>query len=322
MLRYTLRRLILIPPVLLLVNILGYAYAQKAQQVQLAANPFLAFTPSEGTFWADYWAYFQQLLRFDLGTLPNSEMTITSLITRSAAASVGLLAVAFTISLVVGMLVGMWATRSNPPEVAGWLSVWSTFGQAMPSFYAGSLLIVGSLFIALAGEDGTRPPLPLQGFGWDLHLVMPVLALMARPTVQIAHITSNMLSGELGKLYVTTHRSTGHIWRTIRWRLAMRNILSPVILTVAQSLRLLVAELILVEWLFSWPGLGKLLAAALVPGATIAAGGTTLTGTFFLNPELIAVLVTAIAGVFLIVDLIASVLVQNIDPRLRVEETK
>lgn len=320
MLRYILRRLLLIPPALLVVNFLTFLYARTAQRIQLANNPFLAITESDQPIWPDYLDYLGRLAAFDFGTMPNSEETLLSVIGRTGMASLGLLVIAFSASVIAGVLLGTAATRTDPPGVRGWLSIWSTVGQAMPSFYAGSLLIVGSLFYALWRGPGTKPPLPLQGFGWDIHLVMPVLALMARPAVQIAQLMAGLLSGELGKQYVKAHRSMGHVWRTIRWRLALRNVMAPVVLMIAQSLRLLIAELVLVEWLFNWPGLGRLLASTLVPNANVS-GAAATTGALFLNPEILTMVVVVIAGIFLLVDLIASLIIQQLDPRLRVVES-
>jgi len=72
----------------------------------------------------------------------------------------------------------------------------------MPSFYIGSLLIFVSVYYVIRSSPGTDPPFPLDGFGWDKHLVLPVLALMARPTVQLAQVTAGLLSEELRKQYV------------------------------------------------------------------------------------------------------------------------
>jgi ABC-type dipeptide/oligopeptide/nickel transport system permease component len=70
--------------------------------------------------------------------------------------------------------------------------------------------------------------------------------------------------GELGKQYIIAARSFGHTWHDIRLRQAMRNIIATVILTIAKTFRILVGELVVVEWLFNWPGLGRMLASTLV----------------------------------------------------------
>ncbi len=319
MIRNVLRRLAFIPPALLLANFLGYAYARVAQRYQLARNPFLAVERTSEPLLPDYFAYLGRVLRLDFGVMPGGE-TIPEAFLRYGKASLGLVALAFVVCVVAGIILGLLALRTTPPRVSPWLTAWTTFGNALPSFYAGSLLIVGSLYYALWKGPGTTPPFPLQGFGWDIHLVLPVLALMARPMVQIAHLTSGFLAGELRKQYVVAARAVGHTWRTINWRLAMRNVIAPVILTIAQSLRLLIAELILVEWLFTWPGLGRLLAQTLVPSRMISSTGVDVGGAIFLNPYIIAALLMIITLTFLLTDLVASLLTQRFDPRLRAVE--
>jgi ABC-type dipeptide/oligopeptide/nickel transport system permease component len=184
----------------------------------------------------------------------------------------------------------------------------------MPSFYIGSLSILAIVYLAMT--EGTRSDgaIPIHGFGWDNHLILPVLALMLRPTVQIAQVTANLLVGELGKQYIIAARSFGHTWKGIRWRQAMRNIVSSIILSIAGSFRLLVGELVVIEWLFNWPGLGKLLASTLVPGKVSSQLGVT---AFFLDPPTVALDIMIIGGLFLVADLAASVLVRIVDPRLK-----
>jgi hypothetical protein len=62
----------------------------------------------------------------------------------------------------------------------------------------------------------------------------------------------------------------------------------PVVLTLGASLRLLLGELILVEWLFAWPGLGRLLALALIPPRIALTGGAGDESIYFLHPPLLA----------------------------------
>jgi peptide/nickel transport system permease protein len=159
-------------------------------------------------------------------------------------------------------------------------------------------------------------PFPMQGFGWDRHMVLPTLALMARPMMQIAQLTAGVLSGELSKQYVVAGRSLGLTWRAIRTKHALFNILAPVILTITGSFRLLVGELVVVEWLFDWTGLGRLLAQTLVPPLLSSSAGTAL----FLDPGVVALVLTIFAALFLVADVLASFLVRVIDPRLRMPE--
>jgi ABC-type dipeptide/oligopeptide/nickel transport system permease component len=79
-------------------------------------------------------------------------------------------------------------------------------------------------------------------------------------------------------------------------------------LTIAGSLRLLVAELIIIERLFSWPGLGRLMSTTLV---------THSNSNNFLHPPLVAALLTILVFIFLLADLAASILVRLFDPRIQ-----
>lgn len=98
----------------------------------------------------------------------------------------------------------------------------------------------------------------------------------------------------------------------------MRNILAPVILMLATVMRLLVGELVLVEWLFRWPGLGRLLAWTLVPPQLSSSAGSPL----FLNAPVMATTLTIIAALFLLTDLAAALLVRVYDPRTRTSESE
>jgi peptide/nickel transport system permease protein len=210
------------------------------------------------------------------------------------------------------LYLGFKATKNDPPDTSRWLTIFSTVGLAMPSFYIGSLLIIGLVFYVIWRGPDTDMPLPLSGFGWDMHLVLPVVALMARPTFQLAQVTSGVLSAELGKQYVIAGRSMGRTWRAIRMRFALKNVITPVILTIAGLQRFLVGELIMIEWLFRWPGLGRMLGWTLVPAEFTSSSGSPL----FLNPAIMATILTLIAALFLLTDLVASIAVRYLDPRI------
>jgi peptide/nickel transport system permease protein len=312
MLRFILRRLLLIPVALLVINFLGYTYAHVARPIRAARTPYHAMLPESGPLLPSYWEYLKHGVQLDLGELPGSGDSVGTAVIKAVGASLGLLGLTLAISVLVGVVLGFRAVKSDPPRVARWMTFVSTTGLAMPSFFIGSLLILG-VFFYIVWRPGTGLPLPIQGFGWDKHLVLPVIALMARPAVQIAQMNSELLAGELQKQYIVTARSLGHSWRTVRRRHALRNVLAPMVLTVAGSIRLLVGELILVEWLFKWPGIGFLLASTLIPGQL----STALGSESFLEPRVVATVLTMFAALFLLTDFVASVIVRSIDPRLR-----
>ena len=318
MLRYLVRRALLIPIVLIAVNFLGFAYARLAQQVNAASSPFIARRTTSTPLLEDYAQFAVHLFGPDAVRMPTTQNAppVVSAVLAATANSLGLLLVAFLLSLILGLVLGLIAVRREPPGVRKWLLPISSIGMAVPSFYLGALFIAGSLALLARQGPDAQPILPLTGFGWDAHLVLPALALMLRPTVQIAKVTAGLLATETGKQYVVAAKSFGYPWRLIRWRYMLRNVIAPVVLSIAGTFRLLVAELIVVEWLFGWPGLGQLLAWGLIPPRFSDDPGAPL----FLFPPAIAVLFTVLALLFLVVDFVSSLLVQVFDPRLRITD--
>jgi ABC-type dipeptide/oligopeptide/nickel transport system permease subunit/outer membrane protein assembly factor BamB len=305
--------LAIIPIALLLVSFLAYTYAHVVPPLRAARTPYFPWQLDRGPLLPAYGEYVRGALRLDFGTMPTGQAgrTVGSVIAGATVASLGLLAIALVVSVVLGLFIGLLAVRTDPPRVARWLAPLSTLGQAMPSFFIGSLCIL-AVFFYILWRPGQGIPLPIQGFGWDLHLVLPTLALVLRSTVQIAHVTAGLLEEELGKRHIVTARSMGHRWRTIRWHHALRSVLAPVILTIAGSFRLLIGELILVEWLFNWPGLGRLFAQSLIPSGT----NVGLLSPEFLHPPIVTTVVVVFAALFLLADLIASAATRLVDPRL------
>ena len=203
---FFLRRLLFIPLALILVNILGFTYAHYARPIRAERTPYVQAVEA-GPLLPAYKEYVQSITSLDFTMEVNipgrrtGPISLDTVLTNAIVASMGLLAVAMLLSITFGFIFGFSAVRNNPPGVARWMTFFSTVGLAMPSFYIGSLFILLMVFYVLRRGPGTGMPLPLDGYGWDLHLVLPVIALMARPTVQMAQTTANLLSGELGKQY-------------------------------------------------------------------------------------------------------------------------
>lgn len=313
-----LRRLLGGAALLILINGLGFSYAHLARYIQQRQNPFgsRAEPPALGALYADYLG---GLTRLDLGTLPvGTGVPVAAALGEALPASAGLLVLALTAATLIGVSLGLAAVAVDPPRVAPWLAPVTTLGLATPSFYLGTLAVAGSVWLVINGWQQT--PLPVAGYGWDFHLVLPVLALGLRPAAQLAAVTASLLAAELRQQYIVTARSVGNTWRRIRWRHALRNLLAPVILTVAGSVRLAIGELVLVEWLFAWPGAGRLLAQTLLSPNLAAPGGFSGGGAYFLNPALLAALSTILGLVFLAADTLAITLARGVDARLRVVE--
>ena len=302
------RRVALIPFVLIAVYIFGYAYALLAQQANLAAQPFAAQQAAPPILQTTL-NQLPRLLSLNFGQLPDERGAVAGLVLAALVNSLFLLGMAFTLSVGLGLALGFAAVKWNPAGVKRWLLPVSTLSLSLPSFYIGILLIA---FVVRMPDA----PFAVQGFGVEpRYWLLPVIALSLRPMFQVARYTAGVMSEEAGKQYVVTARSVGNAWPAIQRRHVWRNVIAPSILNIAASFRLIVAELVVIEWLFSWPGMGRVLAAALIPPSGTSPD-TRLFSALYLNPEIIALTFMIFAALFLLADLIATWAAQRSDPRL------
>jgi ABC-type dipeptide/oligopeptide/nickel transport system permease component len=169
---------LIIPFILLLANFFGFLYAYYVGPLQAIRNPYAFGLIQLPPFLPMYGEYLQRISQLDFGIAPNNE-TVAALIARSTAASAGLLLISLVLSTAIGLLLGFRASARSP-KISPWLTLLTTVGLAAPSFYLGILFITFSILILISGP-ASKTLLPFQGFGWDSHLVLPVMALMVRP---------------------------------------------------------------------------------------------------------------------------------------------
>jgi len=223
---------------------------------------------------------------------------VLTLFSRSA----GLLVLSLLIAALVGVPLGIAVTLLRRLRAAPLVLLLSVLGVSTPSFLLGMLLWVLNIQVARwLGLHGA--PLPPTGFGWDAHVVMPVLVLATRPLAQIVQITYVSMSNVLGEDYIRTAHAKGLRPRVVLNRHALRNVLIPVLTTLGTSLRFSLASLPVVEAFFNWPGVGLALLQAIEAG---------------LSP-LVTDLIVSLGFLFLLINLALDVLYQVIDPRLRAE---
>src|SRR5512143_751175 len=139
MARFILRRLVILPLALVLIHFLGFSYAYIARPTRAAQTPYLREQVSNQTPLLE--SYFHYLKDISQGALlrPLEQGpqigSVSQTMGESLIASLGLLAITLSLSIILGMLLGFMAVRNQPPGVRGWMSLISTIGLSMPSFY-------------------------------------------------------------------------------------------------------------------------------------------------------------------------------------------
>jgi ABC-type dipeptide/oligopeptide/nickel transport system permease component len=272
--------------------------------------------------WAQYGTYMANLLHGNLGISYVSRTSIAPMLFAAIPATLELVFYSFVVCAVFGVLVGMaeaWWPRKISTHVLRGASI---LGTALPVFWFAIILqlvfaahlgwfpIVGRL-----GGD-TLPPPHVTGFytidallagQWStfgdavMHLVLPVLSLVAWMFALTSRVAEKSFATELTRPYVQTAVARGVTSRRLLWRHVLRNALNPIITMLGLQFGWLLGGTILVEVVFSWGGVGSVMYTALQN---------------FDYPVIEAVtLVTTIA--FVVVNLCVDLLYPVIDPRIR-----
>ena len=271
------------------------------QEGNLQALP--SAVPSAAGFTADY---LKGLTHGDLGVIASGHRTIagTSVVDdlgRALPKSLGLLAFALLLAALVGLILGISAALRRASRFSELLLFVSVLGTSTPSFFAAMLLI---WFATWLYQTTSTQIVPISGFGWDAHLILPALVLAARPAAVVTRLSYNALVEILESDYIRTATAKGLTPNLILLRHVLRNAGVPILTTVGVSLRFSLAILPIVEYIFNWPGIGLRLLKSIEIQDTTAVVGMTL-------PLIL---------LFVLVNLLLETLYPLVDPRLRTSE--
>jgi peptide/nickel transport system permease protein len=201
--------------------------------------------------------------RGDLGTsLVDDRPVVTDLANRLPR-TLQLVVPATLVSLALGIPLGMFAARRRGRLADPAASTVALVGFSMPVFVVGMLLV---LLFSLS--LGWLPPTGYVPFGEDpggflRHLVLPVLALAVAPLATTMRMTRSSFLEQTSLEYVRTARAKGLGEGAVAWRHILRNALLPVVTVVGLQVGSMFAGAVLVEYIFSWPGLNALLLGSL-----------------------------------------------------------
>ncbi|MEV7020030.1 ABC transporter permease [Streptomyces sp. DH-12] len=231
--------------------------------------------------WQQFTDYCGKALTGDLGTSYQFNAPVTDKITEALPPTLLLTGTAFVLYTLLGIFLG---TRSAWRH--GRLGDRLNTGIALvlysvPSFWLGLLLIV-TLSVGVGPLPGLFPTGGMESGGEEglahvldvaHHLVLPVVTLVAVEYGQTLLVTRSALMDEMGSDYLTTARAKGLRDDLVRRRHAVPNALLPTVTLIFINLGRTVAGVILVETVFSWPGLGGLFYQALsVPDLPLVQG--------------------------------------------------
>src|SRR6266516_3490435 len=332
MLRYVVRRLLLLVPILIGVSLLVFVWIRA-----LPGSPAQALLGERATaqtiaqvrhqykldrpIYEQYWGYLQTLFHADLGTSISSRRTVAYEIGQRFPATIELALAAMIFAIVFGIPLGFIAAKHYGSIFDHLSLVGSLIGISIPIFFLG--LILKYIFAVKLGwlpsigrEDvlATRPhPTNFYlldallngdaGAFWDAlkHLILPAVALGSITLAIVARITRAAVLDVQNEDYVRTARAKGMPPLVVDSRHVLRNALLPVSTIIGLQTGLLLSGAVLTETVFAWPGVGSWLKDAIFNRDYPVLQG----GILFL------------AVVFVVVNLIVDISYAIINPRIR-----
>jgi ABC-type dipeptide/oligopeptide/nickel transport system permease component len=241
-----------------------------------------------------YGRFVGNALRGDLGMSIRSRRPVAAEIGENLGSTGRLALASMVVAIALGVPLGLIAALGRN----SWLDVVAMgvalLGVAMPSFWLGFLLIfVFSLHLGW---------LPATGGGDLPHLVMPAVALGAIAAAIIARLTRSSMLEVLGQDYVRTARAKGLGGFAVVVRHALRNALIPVVTVFGLQFGNLLAGAVIVETVFSRPGLGRLIVGAILSKDFPLVQGTVL----------------FVATAYVLINVVVDVAYAYVDPRIRI----
>jgi len=211
------------------------------------------------------WIYLASVLRGDFGYSLGYQQPVIAVIFERVPATLLLMLSAVTFSAVAGVVLGVEAARRKNTFPDRAINTFTLVGYSVPSFSVGHLLlIVFALYLGLfPAQNMSSAGQELSGLDYWLdvlsHLVLPMMTLAIVYLAQVMRLTRTSMLNVLGENFITTARAKGLKEGRVIYGHALRNALLPVITLIGSDFGMLLSGAVLVETVFAWPGLGRLM---------------------------------------------------------------
>lgn len=212
-----------------------------------------------------FFTYLGKSLRGDLGISYIYNRPVLELILERLGPTVLLVLTSLFSAIVLGTGLGVFASRRPASMTSGVVTVFSLVGYAMPVFWTGILLVIlfGKVWpvMPISGMRDVRilgaPPFETA---LDIlhHLVLPAATLAIVYLAQYSRLARSSMLEILGNDYIRTARAKGLSDAVVTYKHALRNAMMPIVTIAGLQFGNLISGAVLVETVFSWPGLGTL----------------------------------------------------------------
>lgn len=239
-----------------------------------------------------YWDFLRGAVHMDFGHSILTRQTVWHEISIRFPNTLQLAAAAFVIAVAIGLVAGVTSAVFNHRPLGLGITGLAVFGISLPSYWTGTMLAL--IFGVKLGW------LPVAGMGGPRNLILPAVTLAIGISSSLTRLVRSTMLQVLEMDYVRTARSKGVREVVITFKHILRNAMIPVVTVLGLTLAGLMGGAIIVENVFSWPGLGTL-------AITAAAGRDfpVIQGTVFF-----------FAVILISANLVVDILYALIDPRI------
>jgi peptide/nickel transport system permease protein len=264
-----------------------------------------------------YWSWLTSFLTGDFGFSFGQQRPINDVLGEVLWNTIQLTLVALVVIFVVGMLVGIVQAVRQYSLVDAVLTFVALFFYSMPPFWLALMLTL--IFSLKASEWGWGVVLPTSGMmsvDYDfltttgqkvqdrlLHLLLPAVALGLGSAAGVARYMRGSMLEVIHQDFIRTARAKGLSERTVVFKHALRNAMIPIITLLGLYLPFLLSGAVLIETIFAWPGMGRLIVESI----------------FKRDYPLVMATSFVIAAIVVLGNLLSDLLYAVVDPRIRTE---
>lgn len=276
MVGYVIRRLLQIIPVLLMVITINFALVRMApgdpavilagkdapkERVELIRTQLGLDRPVI----EQYLIYLRGVAQGDLGTSYSFKQPVRAIILDRLPATLLLTGTAFLFSSLIGIGLGIWSARANNTWLDRAIGGIALTLYSVPVFWLGLLLLlIFGVHLHLLPTQGMRTVTKALT-GWRAfvdvarHLVLPGITLAVVQVAEYLRLSKASMVETLGKQYIRTARAKGLAERKIFYKHALRNAMIPTVTAVGLRMGFLFSGAAVIEIVFGWPGIGRIL---------------------------------------------------------------
>ena len=209
--------------------------------------------------------YLANVVQGDLGFSFANRQPVLGLVLERLGRTLVLMLSTVVLATAVGVVLGVWAARRPNSAVDGGATGFALAGYSIPEFWLGQILIlifaVWLGWLPAGGFRSIRVDYVGMAAVWDQmrHMILPMLALSFRYMAITTRLTRASLLEVMNADYILAARARGLSERRVLWEHGLRAAALPIITVIGYNFSFIVAGSALVETVFGWPGVGRLM---------------------------------------------------------------